>query len=85
MLLPGSLTYKLLGGIIDLTVLLGPTPLDVITQYQALVGKPAQMPYWALGHQHCRYGFKNIQEVEASYKGYLDNKIPLDTMWIDIE
>lgn len=34
---------------------------------------------------HCRYGYKNLDEVKEVVKSYEAAKIPLDTIWTDID
>ena len=43
------------------------------------------MPFWSLGFHNCRYGIEDVNELEDIYKNYTTAKIPLDTMWTDID
>jgi len=74
------LTYRTLGGILDIIFFAGPRPEDVIAQYQTVIGKPYMPPYWALGFQLCRYGYDTLDNMKAAMQRTLDGKIPLDVM-----
>jgi alpha-glucosidase len=42
-------------------------------------------PQWALGWNQCRWCYLSLADVNASMQGYIDNGIPLDTQWVDID
>ncbi|KAJ1935810.1 hypothetical protein EC988_008373, partial [Linderina pennispora] len=73
-----TIQYRVLGGTADFYFFSGPTALDVIDQYTELVGRPNRIPYWALGFQNCRYGYKSVYEVNDVIANYSKAEIPLE-------
>ena len=44
-----SISYRMIGGLVDLYFFMGPTPHAVIEQLTYVVGRPMMAPYWSLG------------------------------------
>ncbi|KAF9157282.1 hypothetical protein DFQ26_008903 [Actinomortierella ambigua] len=82
---PGKLTYKVLGGVLDFTIFLGPSPAEVIREYTEVIGRPHMPPAWSLGWHQSRYGYKDIDQVEEVVRRYRQENLPLDSIWIDID
>ena len=74
------LTYRTIGGILDIFFFAGPRPEDVIRQYQLIIGFPYMPPYWALGFQLCRYGYHTLENMKAAMNRTLNGKIPIDVL-----
>ncbi|KAJ6454358.1 glycosyl hydrolases family 31-domain-containing protein [Mycena sanguinolenta] len=77
--------YRLIGGTLDFYFLSGPTPLDVMQQYAAVVGTPTWQPYWGFGFHLCRWGYKNVDETKEVVAKMRAAEIPLEVMWNDID
>ena len=48
------IVFRSMGGHINLNILTGPTPADVVNQLTSYVGRPRVPPRWALGYHVCR-------------------------------
>jgi len=80
-----TLTFKAIGGIIDLYVFTGSSPANVVEQYTSVVGRPSMMPYWSLGYHNCKYGYTSLSQIQDVVTKYAAAGIPLDTQWADID
>ncbi|XP_075048690.1 neutral alpha-glucosidase C [Mixophyes fleayi] len=72
-------------GIVDVFLLLGPTPLDVFKQYVQLTGSQTFPPRFSLGYHQCRWNYEDEADVEAVDSGFDEHNIPYDVIWLDIE
>ncbi len=54
---------------------LGPSPEEVIQQYQEVIGRPQIPLYWTLGFHQCRYGYEHLQDLKDVINGYANSKV----------
>eukprot|EP00767_Chilomastix_cuspidata_P005747 gnl/Chilomastix_cuspidata/600.p1 GENE.gnl/Chilomastix_cuspidata/600~~gnl/Chilomastix_cuspidata/600.p1 ORF type:complete len:882 (-),score=365.27 gnl/Chilomastix_cuspidata/600:34-2451(-) len=80
----GTLKFHTIGGIIDMFIIAGPEPLDVVSRYHSLIGAPYLHPAWALGVGQCSWEYFSVDELQEVVDGYDAAGIPLDVMWTDI-
>lgn len=86
LMLPTNLTWRALGGSLDMYFFDGPTQEAVTQQYQTeAIGLPVMQQYWTFGYHQCRWGYKNWTELEAVVNTYRAFDIPLETVWTDID
>lgn len=82
LLKPSGITWRALGGSIDLYFYSGPKAEDVIKAYQeGTVGLPAMQQYWTLGFHQCRWGYENWTVVKDVIDNFAKFEIPLETIW----
>ena len=67
--------FLMCSGVMDFYFFMGEGPNDVINQYLEVIGRPAMPPYWALGFHQCRYGYKDLKEVETVVANFTSNKV----------
>lgn len=80
-----AITYRVIGGPLILGFALGPTPVDVNTQYIRVIGKPYLPPYWSLGFHLCRFGYESLDDMKKIWNQTRTAGIPFDTQWTDLD
>lgn len=77
-----NLTWRTLGGSVDLTFYSGPTQEEVTKNYQrSTIGLPAMQQYFTFGFHQCRWGYQNWSVVEDVVSTFENFQIPLETIW----
>ncbi|KAI9660751.1 MAG: hypothetical protein M1831_003443 [Alyxoria varia] len=86
LLRPSGITWRTVGGSIDLYFFSGATAPAVTKQYQnGAIGYPVMQQYFTFGFHQCRWGYTNwtqLQEVIDSFRKF---GIPLENIWLDID
>mmetsp|Transcript_7389 Transcript_7389/g.15074 ORF Transcript_7389/g.15074 Transcript_7389/m.15074 type:complete len:893 (-) Transcript_7389:33-2711(-) len=72
-------------GMLDLFIMTGPKPLEVVTQYSALTGNTYLPPLFSIGYHQCRWNYNDEADVDAVDQGFDDSVMPYDVIWLDIE
>ncbi|KAK8064553.1 alpha-glucosidase [Apiospora phragmitis] len=81
-----GITWRALGGSIDLYFYEGPTQDAVSKSYQkSAIGLPAMQQLWTFGYHQCRWGYKSWSHLQDVVDDFEKFEIPLETIWTDID
>uniref|UniRef100_A0A915BUK4 DUF5110 domain-containing protein n=3 Tax=Parascaris univalens TaxID=6257 RepID=A0A915BUK4_PARUN len=72
-------------GLIDIFLMLGPTPNDLFRQNAALTGVYPLPPLFSIAYHQCRWNYNDQDDVAAVHAGFDEHDIPVDVIWLDIE
>jgi alpha-glucosidase len=73
------------GGELQYYYIHGPNMMDVVKRYHLLTGTHPMPPLWALGYHQCRWSYYPESKVMKVAKGFRENKIPCDGIYLDID
>ncbi|KAF4682488.1 hypothetical protein FOZ60_010464 [Perkinsus olseni] len=72
-------------GIIDMFILTGLEPYEVLYKYHTVTGFPSTIPMFALGKHQSRWNYDDVADVKTVNQKFDANDVPLDVLWLDIE
>jgi alpha-glucosidase len=79
---PENLTWRTLGGAIDLYFFDGPSQPEVTKEYQkSAIGLPAMQSYWTFGYHQCRWGYRNWSETREIVETMRAFNIPMGELF----
>ncbi|MDN5284153.1 MAG: hypothetical protein JWR38_427 [Mucilaginibacter sp.] len=73
------------GGELQYYYIHGPHMMDVVKSYHILTGTHPMPPLWALGYHQCRWSYYPEAKVKKIARGFRENKIPCDGIYLDID
>ncbi len=82
---PGELRFESQGEELDVYVIYGPQPLQVMETLSDLLGKMPLPPIWALGYHQCRWSYGSENDVRALADTFRKKEIPCDVIHLDID
>ena len=77
--------HRTIGGVIDYYLTLNENPEKAILSIHEIIGHPTLPPFWSLGFHQCKFGYESTKDIINVYEGYIENKLPIDTFWGDID
>ncbi len=66
-------------------VITGESAYDVTKQFRKIIGKSYVAPKYAFGFGQSRWGYKSAEDIDNVVRGYRNNNIPIDMVYLDID
>lgn len=82
---PKDLTWRLLGGSIELYFFSGPSQHEVTSQYVNVIGLPMMQQYFAFGYHQCRWGYESWAAMKEVVQNMREAEIPMESIWTDLD
>ncbi len=80
-----TLTIACEGTDLYLYVIEGDSPYDIVKQFRKAIGTSYIPPKFAFGFGQSRWGYVTKEDYRKVAKGYRENRIPLDMIYMDID
>lgn len=72
-------------GMPDVYFIVGKDAKEVTRKLQRLCGITPMPPLWALGNHQCRFGYRDLADLEELDEKFDEYEIPCDGLWLDID
>jgi len=82
---PNSLTIDVEDEYLDIYLMQGGSPREVLGQYNSLTGSTPLPPMWALGYHQSRYSYAPQSEVRRIAREFRTKELPADVIQFDID
>ena len=82
---PDLLTVSCARADLDLYVLEGESPADIVKQFRKIIGRSYIPPKFALGFGQSRWGYKTKEDFVRVAENYRKNHLPIDMIYMDID
>lgn len=80
-----QLLVRTIGGGLDLLLIAGPTPGEVVRRFTRVIGRPCLPPLWALGYQQSHYGYEDATTLLDVAQQFRAKNLGLDVIYSDLD
>ena len=70
---------------LDVYVLTGDSPYDIVKQFRGLISRSYLPPRWAFGFGQSRWGYQTPEDFRKVAAGHRENGVPIDMIYMDID